>query len=100
MVGVLGPAHPEIRLAPGHPGQVPWPEHLAGGQAAGEIVDRRAPDERVVKVEEGTRRRVRLGWWLLHYGGRRGGRPGPGGPGAAGGAARTARPPRAGRGPT
>src|ERR1022692_3188364 len=81
MVGVLGPAHPEIRLAPGHPGQVPWPQNLAGGPGpGGKKKKQRARDERVVKVEEGTRRRVRLGWWLLHYGGRRGGRPGQGGP--------------------
>ena len=80
MVGVLGTAYPEIRLAPGHPGQVPRPEHLAGGQAAGEIVDGRTPDERVVEVEEGTCRRVGLRWGLLHLGGGRGGRSCDGGP--------------------
>ena len=73
VVGVLGAAQPERHLAPGHPGQVPGPEHLAGGEAAGEVVDRGAAHHRVVDVEERPGRRIGHRRRLLHVGGRRGG---------------------------
>ncbi len=58
VVGVLGAPQPERQLAPGQPGQVARAEHLAGRQAAGEMIDRGAAHQRVVDVEEGRGGRI------------------------------------------
>ena len=59
VAGVFERQHPEAQLLPGEPGQVTGREVLAGGEAAGEPVDRGALHHRVVDVEE--RRRGRVG---------------------------------------
>jgi hypothetical protein len=53
VLGLLASGHPEHRLPPREPHQVPGGEQVAGGQPAGEVVDRRAAHQRVVHVEEG-----------------------------------------------
>src|ERR1022692_5337043 len=61
MVGVLRSADAERQLSPGQPHQVAGPEHLARGQATGEVVHRGAAHERVVHIEEGRGAGI-LGW--------------------------------------
>ena len=58
VIGVLRAPHPVAGLPPGHPGQIHRAEHLPGGQAAREIVDRGPAHEGVVHVEERAGRRV------------------------------------------
>ena len=73
--GALPAADPELHLLPGEVGQVAAGEELAGGQPAGEVVDRRAQHHRVVDVEEraGGRVRRRPSSARLDLGDRRGG---------------------------
>ena len=66
VLGVLRAADPEVDLLPGHLREIPRAEHLAGGQPAGEVVDRRAPHEGVVHVEERPGRRVGNRRRVLH----------------------------------
>ena len=58
VIGVLRAPHAEGELAPRQPGQVARPEHAAGGEPAGEMVDRGAAHEGVVDIEEGGRGRI------------------------------------------
>jgi hypothetical protein len=81
-------ADPELHLLPGEVEDVPGRDEVAGGQPAGEVVDRRPGDDRVVDVEERTGGRVGRhleGALDLRRGGRRGaGQHGAGVPGVPG----------------
>ena len=86
VIRALRAAEPEVHLAPGHPGQVAGAEQFARGQPAGEVVNGRATDQRVVHIEERACRRIRLRRFLVNGGHRRRGGPGqlralPAGPG-------------------
>src|SRR3954447_193029 len=61
VLGILDPREPEVGLLPGRAQDVPGGEEPSPVQTPGEVEDRRPLHDRVVDVEERSRRRVRRG---------------------------------------